>query len=217
MGLKRAYERGVLEAGCDEAGRGCLAGPVFAAAVILPERIQLPYLNDSKQLTERVREELRPLIQRKALAWAVARVDPQEIDTINILWASVKAMHLALDQLTCRPACLLIDGNRFKPYPGIPHHCIIGGDGIYASIAAASVLAKTYRDDYMKALHEAHPQYAWNQNKGYGTLDHRNGIRKYGLSPHHRKSFRMGIELSGDLFAGPEDDREASEQNAAAL
>lgn len=178
-----------MEAGCDEAGRGCLAGPVFAAAVILPKTFRHPLLNDSKQLSEEERDKLRPLIERKALAWAVAMVDHEEIDRINILKASFKAMHLAVDQLNIRPELLLIDGNRFTPYLGIAHHCVVQGDAIYASIAAASVLAKTHRDEYMYRLHEAHPQYGWNDNKGYGTAFHRQQIKLNGLSPYHRKTF----------------------------
>ena len=217
MALKRAFTKGILEAGCDEAGRGCLAGPVFAAAVILPERIRLPHLNDSKQLTEAMRDELRPLIEKKALAWAVAMVDHIEIDKINILWASVKAMHLAIKELTHRPELLLIDGNRFKAYENIPHQCVVSGDATYASIAAASILAKTHRDDFMKKLHEEHPHYAWNENKGYGTRAHREGIQVHGLSPYHRRSFRMGTDLTGDLFAAEELMLDTSEQSAAAL
>ena len=217
MALKRAFTKGVLEAGCDEAGRGCLAGPVFAAAVILPERIRLPHLNDSKQLTEAMRDELRPLIEKKAIAWAVAMVDHTEIDKINILWASVKAMHLAIKALTQRPELLLIDGNRFKTYENIPHQCVISGDATYASIAAASILAKTHRDAYMQTLHAEHPQYAWNVNKGYGTRAHREGIHAHGLTPYHRRSFRMGPELTGDLFAMEELMPDTSAQSAAAL
>jgi ribonuclease HII len=201
MPLKRFFNKGILEAGCDEAGRGCLAGPVFAAAVIMPERYKLPLLNDSKQLTASIRAQLRPLIERKAIAWAVAMVDHEEIDRLNILWASVKAMHLAVDALQHRPELLLIDGNRFKPYEGIPHQCVIGGDGAYASIAAASILAKTHRDAYMEALHQQHPQYGWDVNKGYGTRIHRAGIAEHGLSPFHRRSFNMGLVQTGDLFA----------------
>jgi ribonuclease HII len=164
--LKRYHTKGLLEAGCDEAGRGCLAGPVFAAAVIMPERYQLPLLNDSKQLTAEIRNQLRPLIEKKALAWAVAMVDHEEIDRINILRASFKAMHLAVNELKQRPEKLLIDGNRFTPYEDIPHTCIISGDALFASIAAASILAKTYRDEYMQKLHAEHPHYGWDVNKG---------------------------------------------------
>lgn len=216
MPLKRCHTKGLLEAGCDEAGRGCLAGPVFAAAVIMPERYKLPHLNDSKQLTAEIREELRPLIEKKAIAWAVAMVDHEEIDRINILRASFKAMHLAIATLATLPQQLLIDGNRFTPYLGIPHACIIGGDGIYASIAAASILAKTHRDEYMRSLHTEHPVYGWDINKGYGTPAHRKVIAAHGMSPYHRKSFSMGPDLTGDLFeavATPS----VSAQNAAAL
>jgi ribonuclease HII len=203
MGLKRRFSKGVIEAGCDEAGRGCLAGPVFAAAVILPDRFRLPEVDDSKKLTAAVRDELRIQIEKKALAWAVARVDHEEIDTINILWASVKAMHLALDQLATRPELILIDGNRFKAYNNTPYQCVVGGDGLYASIAAASILAKTHRDEYMQSLHLEFPHYGWDVNKGYGTPIHREAIKVHGISPYHRKSFRMGQEeMTGDLFAG---------------
>lgn len=184
---------GRLEAGCDEAGRGCLAGPVYAAAVILPEDFSHPLLNDSKQLSEETRETLRPLIESSALAWAVASVSAEEIDRINILRASFKAMHLAVEALQLQPQQLLVDGNRFTPYPGIPHTCVVRGDGIFASIAAASVLAKTHRDEHMRRLHSEYPHYGWEQNKGYGTLKHRHGIQTFGISPEHRKSFSMGI------------------------
>ncbi len=214
MPLKRFFQKELAEAGCDEAGRGCLAGPVFAAAVIMPERYRLPLLNDSKQLTATTRAALRPLIEQKALAWAVARVDCEEIDRINILWASVKAMHLALDALQQRPGLLLIDGNRFKAYGAIPHQCIIGGDGLYASIAAASILAKTHRDEYMQELHARHPQYGWDVNKGYGTREHRAGIKAHGLSPYHRRSFNMGLdEPAPELFINTD----ISGQSAASL
>lgn len=181
----------LIEAGCDEAGRGCLAGPVFAAAVILPKDFYHPLLNDSKQVKVAERDQLREVIEEKAQAFAVARVDNDEIDQINILQASFKAMHLALAQLTVVPEMLLIDGNRFIKYQNLPHQCIIKGDGKYASIAAASILAKTYRDRYMEDLHQQYPVYCWKQNKGYPTLLHRNAIRKYGSSPHHRHSFRL--------------------------
>jgi ribonuclease HII len=201
MGLKRCHTKGVLEAGCDEAGRGCLAGPVFAAAVILPERYRLPSLNDSKQLSADIRNALRPQIEAKAIAWAVAMVDHEEIDRINILRASFKAMHLAIAALQHQPQQLLIDGNRFARYDGIPHICIIGGDGMYASIAAASILAKTHRDEYMQRLHTEHPQYCWDVNKGYGTRIHREAIAAHGMSPYHRRSFSMGPENTmGNLF-----------------
>lgn len=190
MALKRFFHKEYIEAGCDEAGRGCLAGPVYAAAVILPKKFSHKLLNDSKQLTEEVRNELRPIIQEKALAWAVASVDSEEIDRINILKASFKAMHLAVAALQQNPELLLIDGNRFTPYLGISHHCVIGGDGIYASIAAASVLAKTYRDDHMVSLHEQYPQYDWHRNKGYGTRHHVAQLKEHGMTPHHRKTFK---------------------------
>ncbi|MBS1645133.1 MAG: ribonuclease HII [Bacteroidetes bacterium] len=194
------HAAGKLEAGCDEAGRGCLAGPVFAAAVILPERYELPWLNDSKQLSETQREQLRPLIEKQALAWAVAQVDLPDIEHLNILWAAVKAMHLAVKSLSTQPEFLLIDGNRFKPYPGIPHQCIVGGDGKYAAIAAASILAKTHRDAYMLQLHDQYPQYNWHDNKGYGTLAHRSAIAEHGLSPYHRRGFKMSVPEQGKLF-----------------
>ncbi len=187
--LKAYYQTERIEAGCDEAGRGCLAGPVFAAAVILPKDFFHPLLNDSKQVVEERRNELRLFIQQHAIAYSVAYVDHEEIDRINILKASFKAMHLALDQLNLRPKLLLIDGNRFVKYRRTPHQCIIKGDGEYASIAAASILAKTYRDDYMRLLHNEFPHYHWNRNKGYGTIDHRNALAEYGPSPYHRKSF----------------------------
>ena len=180
-----------IEAGCDEAGRGCLAGPVFAAAVILPETFQNELLNDSKQLTEKRRYALRPIIEQEALAWAVGIVTPEEIDRINILKASFLAMHRAVDQLKVRPQHLLIDGNRFTPYPDVPHTTIVNGDGTYMSIAAASILAKTYRDDYMNQLDEQFPVYHWKENKGYPTKAHREAIRQFGITPHHRKSFTL--------------------------
>lgn len=182
---------GRIEAGCDEAGRGCLAGPVTAAAVILPPDFECEKLNDSKQLTERERERLRPIIEREALAWAVAMVSPKEIDRINILAASIMAMHRAIDQLTIRPEALLIDGNRFRPYPGIPHTTIVKGDGKMMSIAAASVLAKTHRDELMRKLAQEYPNYGWAKNKGYPTREHRAAIASYGTTPHHRLSFQL--------------------------
>lgn len=182
-------QEGRLEAGCDEAGRGCLAGPVFAAAVILPANFKNDQLNDSKKLTEKQRYALRPIIEQQALAFAVGIVDNHEIDRINILNASFLAMHRALDQLNLKPEHLLIDGNRFKTYPQIPHTCIIKGDGKYLSIAAASILAKTYRDDYMNAIHQEFPQYNWLKNKGYPTLHHRKVVREIGITPYHRISF----------------------------
>lgn len=175
----------------DEAGRGCFAGPVFAAAVILPKSFFHPLLNDSKQLTAQQRELLRPVIEEECLAWSVARVDNIEIDRINILQASYKAMHLAIHRLTNTPELLLIDGNRFKTYRNLPHQCIVKGDGIYTSIAAASILAKTHRDEYMIKLHEEYSVYGWSANKGYGTLEHRKAIQQYGLCSYHRKSFKM--------------------------
>lgn len=180
-----------VEAGCDEAGRGCYAGPVFAAAVILPHEFYHPLLNDSKQVKEKDRDTLRSIIEANATAYAVAMITNEEIDHINILRASFKAMHLAVNQLKTQPEFLLIDGNRFDKHPSIPHTCIIKGDGKYASIAAASILAKTYRDEYMTKLDEEYPMYNWKKNKGYGTLDHRKAIERYGLSPYHRHSFNI--------------------------
>jgi len=181
----------LLEAGLDEAGRGCYAGPVFAAAVILPKEFHHPLLNDSKQLNEKQRDLLRPIIEKESIAFAVASVDNETIDKINILQASFTAMHLSINDLKTLPEFLLIDGNRFKPYPDIPHQCIIKGDGKYASIAAASILAKTYRDEFMQQIHAAFPQYGWDKNKGYGTAIHRNAIYKFGLCSYHRKSFNI--------------------------
>lgn len=180
-----------VEAGLDEAGRGCYAGPVFAAAVILPKDFHHPLLNDSKQLTEKQRDLLRPIIEKESIEFAVASVDNDTIDRINILQASFSAMHLCLDKLKTTPAFLLIDGNRFRPYKKIPHQCIIQGDGKYAAIAAASILAKTYRDEFMLKLHTSFPHYGWDTNKGYGTATHRNAIEQYGLCCHHRKSFNI--------------------------
>ena len=182
---------GLIECGCDEAGRGCLAGPVVAAAVILPEGFSHPLLNDSKQLTERQRELLRPIIEQEALAWGVGSVSPEEIDQINILRASFLAMHRAIDDLILRPQLLLIDGNRFTPYPDIPHECIVGGDGKYMSIAAASVLAKTYRDTLMLSLATEYPGYGLEGHKGYPTPAHKEAIRTLGLTPIHRKTFAI--------------------------
>lgn len=181
----------LVEAGCDEAGRGCLAGAVYAAAVILPPDYRNDTLNDSKQLTEKQRYRLREVIERDALSWAVGIVSPEEIDEINILNASFLAMHRAIDKLSIRPQHLLIDGNRFKPYAGIPHTTVVKGDGKYLSIAAASVLAKTYRDDYMDGLDKTYPAYGWQKNKGYPTQAHRDAIRLYGVTPYHRKSFNL--------------------------
>lgn len=189
--LELKYNTSSIEAGCDEAGRGCLAGPVVAAAVILPDNFSDELLNDSKQLAEKQREKLRLLIEEKALAWAVAFVDNHEIDQINILNASILAMHRALDQLSLCPQHIIVDGNRFKKYKDIPHLCIVKGDGKYMSIAAASILAKTYRDDYMKKLHVQFPVYNWQQNKGYPTQEHRNKIREFGTTDFHRMSFNL--------------------------
>jgi ribonuclease HII len=200
--LRSHYQEELTEAGCDEAGRGCYAGPVFAAAVILPPGFFHPLLNDSKQVTPENRALLRVYIEANALAWAVARVDHDEIDRINILKASFKAMHLALDQLQPRPRLLLIDGNRFTRYKRTPHRCIVKGDAIFASIAAASILAKTWRDEYMRALHNEFPHYCWDRNKGYGTKDHRDAIEKFGLSRYHRLSFNIqpqGLEQELDF------------------
>lgn len=191
MLLKTFHHAHLREAGCDEAGRGCFAGPVFAAAVILPGNFHHPLLNDSKQVSPEVRIELRTYIETHALAWAVEKVDNEEIDKINILKASFKAMHMAIKKLKQQPEFLLIDGHMFYKYKKIPHLCVVRGDGIYASIAAASILAKTYRDDYMQRLHEEYPQYNWYNNKGYGTPEHRRGIESYGLCPYHRKSFNI--------------------------
>ncbi len=179
------------EAGCDEAGRGCLAGPVYAAAVILPKDFYHPLLNDSKQLTARQREQLRPIIEKEALAWGVCAIQPEEIDRINILKASIKGMHGALDQLKIRPTHILVDGNRFYKYGEIPHTCVVKGDATYASIAAASVLAKTYRDEYMLKIAAEYPQYGWDRNMAYPTKEHRAAIEKYGVTPHHRLSYKL--------------------------
>lgn len=189
--LKKRYQQQLIEAGCDEAGRGCLAGPVFAAAVILPKDYRHPKLNDSKQVTAKNRLELRDHLLEHATAWSVASVSVEEIDSINILNASLLAMHKAVSRLGTAPELLLIDGNRFKPYPGIPHHCIIGGDGKYLPIAAASILAKTYRDEFMDGIDRQYPMYGWSRNKGYGTADHRNAIGEHGACEWHRRSFRL--------------------------
>ena len=189
--LQPYYQDQFIEAGGDEAGRGCLAGPVVAAAVILPPRVRLPGLDDSKKMSAALREDLRPLIEARAISWAVAMVEPLEIDAINILRASFRAMHLAVDALTTRPQHLLIDGNRFIAYTGVPHSCHIKGDGRYRSIAAASVLAKTHRDELMQRLHAQHPEYGWAVNKGYPTLDHRAAIAQHGTCTHHRQTFRL--------------------------
>ena len=199
--LASHYYEGKVEAGCDEAGRGCLAGSVYAAAVILPDDYQNELLNDSKQLTEKRRYELRAIIERDAVAWAVGIVTPEEIDKINILNASILAMHRALDQLKVRPEAIIVDGNRFKKYSpplfgggrgeALPHTTIVKGDGKYLAIAAASILAKTYRDDYMNRLAEEYPQYDWRSNKGYPTKKHREAIRQYGITPYHRRSYNL--------------------------
>ena len=202
------YQTKKMEAGCDEAGRGCLAGPVFAAAVILPQDFYHPLLNDSKMVNEEDRYTLRKYIRENAVAYAVSQVDHEEIDRINILQASFKAMHLAIDKLRKRPGLLLIDGNRFNKYKRVPHECIVKGDSLYASIAAASILAKTYRDDYMKKLHRSYPHYCWNTNKGYGTIEHRNAISVHGVSPYHRKTFSNLSQLELDFednFVDPAD------------
>jgi len=189
--LQSHYYDGLIEAGCDEAGRGCLAGSVYAAAVILPQNYSHPYLNDSKQLTEKRRMILRKDIEKDAIAWAVGVVSPEEIDQINILKASFLAMHRAIDQLKVRPEALIIDGNRFTPYQNLPYTPIVKGDSKYLSIAAASILAKTYRDEYMEELHSQYPQYEWSKNKGYPTVAHREAIKKYGTTPFHRMSFNL--------------------------
>ncbi len=198
--LRPYYQNKLLEAGCDEAGRGCLAGPVFAAAVILPPRFRHPLLNDSKLMKPKLRYEMRELIREKAIAWAVASVDPEEIDRINILRASFKAMHLALEQLPVLPEFILVDGHMFTPFASIPHKCMIKGDAQFASIAAASVLAKTYRDDYMQELHGRFPEYGWISNKGYGTVEHRKAISQFGLTPFHRRSFQVSeVQIDMDF------------------
>jgi ribonuclease HII len=197
--LQTFFQTELTEAGCDEAGRGCLAGPVFAAAVVLPKGFFHPLLNDSKQLTEAERNELRPFIQENAVSWAVASLCNKQIDKINILRASFKSMHLALKKLTVEPQLILVDGNRFIKYKRIPHKCIIQGDGLYASIAAASVLAKTYRDDYMKELHLKYPEYNWFHNKGYCTKGHQKALEIHGPCRYHRRSFRLDYSQA-ELF-----------------
>jgi ribonuclease HII len=198
--LKSYLYHNLTEAGCDEAGRGCLAGPVVAAAVILPKNYKNPVLNDSKKLSEKQREILKVEIIKSAIAWNVAFIDSKEIDEINILRASIKAMHKALDGLSKKPEFLLIDGNKFYPYKGISHQTIVKGDGLYLSIAAASVLAKTFRDEYMVKIHEEFPFYEWVKNKGYGTLFHREAIMRHGITPYHRRSFSLyDLQLSLDL------------------
>lgn len=198
--LLNCYQQELLEAGCDEAGRGCLAGPVFAAAVILPLDFDPGELNDSKQLNHQQRDKLRLIIEKEAIAWAVAEVDNLKIDQVNILNASFLAMHLAIEKLIVKPKYLSIDGNRFKTYPGIPHACIIKGDGKYLNIAAASILAKTHRDEFMVRIAEEYPHYQWHQNKGYPTAVHRSAAIEHGLSPYHRKTFNI-TDPQIDLFS----------------
>jgi len=200
MSLLSFYQEELLEAGCDEAGRGCYAGPVFAAAVILPKDFYHPLLNDSKQVSEENRTALRLIVEEQSIAYAVAKVDVDEIDQINILKASFKAMHLAIDQLKKRPQLLLIDGNRFIKYKRTAYKTFVKGDGRFASIAAASILAKTYRDEYMLQLHQQYPQYNWQKNKGYGTAEHRKAIEVHGLCEHHRKSFNIDPLKMQELF-----------------
>lgn len=189
--LKPFLNKGLIEVGCDEAGRGCLAGPVYAAAVILPENYSNTLLNDSKKLSEKNRNKLKEIIINDALAWSVAVVENTEIDEINILNASIRAMHLAINQLSITPEHILVDGNRFKPYKNIPHTCIIKGDGKYMSIAAASILAKTFRDEYMEKISDEYPEYKWYKNKGYPTSEHRKAIASAGITKYHRKTFRL--------------------------
>lgn len=193
--LKQFYTENLIEAGCDEAGRGCLAGPVFAAAVILPKDFSDETINDSKKLSATQRINMRQLIEKNAICWAVGIIDNAGIDKINILKASFKAMHQALDKLTTKPELILVDGNRFIDYCDIPHECIIKGDSKYMSIAAASILAKTYRDDFMEKLHSEFPQYNWLKNKGYGTKDHKKAIAEYGITSYHRRSFKLNEQL----------------------
>ncbi len=197
--LLNYHTKGIIEAGCDEAGRGCLAGPVFAAAVILPPDFKNNLLNDSKKLNEKLRYNLRELIEKEALDWAVAQVDQEEIDEINILNASFLAMHRAVEKLKSTPESLLIDGPRFNRYKEIPFHCIVKGDGKYLSIAAASILAKTYRDDFMKKAHQKFPVYGWDRNKGYPTIEHKMAILEHGLNPLHRKSFNYHLQMKLDF------------------
>ncbi len=199
MLLNHFSDKKLVEAGCDEAGRGCLAGPVFAGAVILPVNFENELLNDSKKLNEKQRNSLRILIEKEAVSWAVGQVTPQEIDEINILNASFLAMHRAIDQLKVKPELLLIDGNRFKAYADIPHRCIIKGDGKYMAIAAASILAKTHRDEFMQKLHQEFPEYGWNTNKGYPTLKHKKAIQKIGFTEYHRKTFNAAIQTKLDF------------------
>ncbi len=198
--LQPFFQEDLIEAGCDEAGRGCLAGPVVASAVILPKDFFHPLLNDSKQLTEKERELLEPIIKKEAIDWKIGICDNHEIDKINILKASFKSMHKAIDQMKKKPGLLLIDGNRFYKYPRIPHQCIIKGDAKFMSIAAASVLAKTHRDAIMQQLHAEHPEYSWNQNKGYPTKEHRRAIATHGITNYHRITFRLLPENQANLF-----------------
>lgn len=198
--MKSFLKRGIIEAGCDEAGRGCLAGPVFAAAVILPKGFKNPGIDDSKKLNQKERDRLRIIIEKKAMHWAVASCSPVEIDHLNILWASVKAMHDALDLLPIIPEHIIIDGNRFKPYQSIKHTTVVDGDALYLSIAAASILAKTHRDEYMAGLHLEHPVYGWDRNKGYPTAEHKAALHLYGETMHHRKSFQWNIPEQLELF-----------------
>ena len=189
--LQNRFSENYVEVGCDEAGRGCLAGPVFAGAVILPDDFYHPLLNDSKQLTEKQRELLRPIIEKEAIEWAVVAVSAEEIDQINILNASIIGMHRCVDQLVARPELILVDGNRFKPYVGIVHQCIVKGDSKFTSIAAASILAKTHRDEYMGKINLEYPMYKWSVNKGYPTKEHRAAIAEHGTTPHHRMTFKL--------------------------
>ncbi len=197
--LKKSFSKLLYECGTDEAGRGCLAGPVTAAAVILPKNFRNKLINDSKQLTEVHRDKLRPVIEKKAVCFSVQHIYMEEIDQINILNASILAMHKCIENLDPAPEFILVDGNRFKPFPSIPHECVIKGDGKFLAIAAASILAKTYRDEYMKKIHEEYPMYNWKQNKGYPTIEHREAIKKYGTTRYHRQSFKLlpeQLELS---------------------
>lgn len=198
--VKSFYKKGLVEAGVDEAGRGCLAGPVFAAAVILPKGFKNPGIDDSKKLSKKDRDRLRWIIEKKALHWAVASCSPQEIDYLNILWASVKAMHKALDKISITPDMILVDGNKFNKYKEVRHSCIVDGDAIYLSIAAASILAKTYRDEYMEKLHHDFPHYHWITNKGYPTPEHKEALRVHGDCIHHRKSFQWNLPVQTVLF-----------------
>jgi len=198
--MRSFFKKGLIEVGVDEAGRGCLAGPVYAAAVILPKGFRNPGIDDSKKLNHKERDRLRLIIEKKALYWSVAYCTPTEIDHLNILWASVKAMQLALEKLPVHPELILVDGNRFRPFREIPHQCIVDGDALYLSIAAASILAKTHRDEYMIGLHREYPHYSWEQNKGYPTPEHKFALRQYGDCIHHRKTFQWNRAVQGDLF-----------------